>query len=213
MFFFWYSKKTEKVKPKKKESFDAASIGKGILGLFIILAIYLVIKNYQLIIVLALIAAIIFFLIQIANKKKMEKAEEERSDEVREILSSTNWESDIHELSYRLESEIKTAVNTKEPEVLFDSFDEAESIMKKTGELSLEGEDQEIADKMRSQYDEFINNKQQLVSGMINWNLEEIARKNTDNKAQVNYEFAKRLQPFTDKIEEAGVEVALIEKK
>ena len=36
MFFFWYSKKTEKVKPKKKESFDAASIGKGILGLFIV---------------------------------------------------------------------------------------------------------------------------------------------------------------------------------
>lgn len=214
MFFFWYSKKTEKAKPKKKAG-EKTSIGQFILAFVVLMAILAFFKYFKIIIVLVVIAAaiiIIWWKLDTRNeeKKENEAVDPERDHDIsRETISYK--EPEIDKLSYLLEHEIKSAVNTKEPDELFEAFEDIESIMKKVDALSPNEEEQKTADVMHARYDEFIKNKQQMITGLINWNLDDIARKYPDSKARMNYEFVKKLQPYADKIEEVGVEIELNE--
>lgn len=211
MFFFWYSKKTEKAKPKKKTG-EETSVGQFILAFVVLMAILAFFKYFKIILVLMVIAAAIIIIWWKLDTRKEEKeneaADSERDHGIRrEPLSYT--EPEIGKLSYLLEHEIKRAVNTKKPDELFETFEDVESIMKKVDALSLNEEEQKTADVMQARYDELIKNKQQMITGLIRWNLDDIARNHPDNKAQMNYEFVKKLQPYAEKIEEAGVEIVL----
>lgn len=208
MFFFWYSKKTVKGKPKKKTG-EETSVGQYILAFVVLMAILAFFKYFRIIAIIGLIIATIIIIWWKMDTKKEEATSEksERSD-TSSITGNYN-ESEIDRLSYLLEHEIKSVVNTKDPVEMFDSFEDIESIMKQVDELTLNEEEQRIYDLMHLRYDELLKNKTQIVSGMIKWNLDEIAERYPGNKERMNYEFVKKLEPYAGKIKDAGVEIAL----
>jgi len=208
VFFFWYSKKTVKGKPKKKTG-EETSVGQYILAFVVLMAILAFFKYFRIIAIIGLIIATIIIIWWKMDTKKEEATSEksERSD-TSSITGNYN-ESEIDRLSYLLEHEIKSVVNTKDPVEMFDSFEDIESIMKQVDELTLNEEEQRIYDLMHLRYDELLKNKTQIVSGMIKWNLDEIAERYPGNKERMNYEFVKKLEPYAGKIKDAGVEIAL----
>jgi len=208
VFFFWYSKKTVKDKPKKKTG-EETSVGQYILAFVVLMAILAFFKYFRIIAIIGLIIATIIIIWWKMDTKKEEATSEksERSD-TSSITGNYN-ESEIDRLSYLLEHEIKSVVNTKDPVEMFDSFEDIESIMKQVDELTLNEEEQRIYDLMHLRYDELLKNKTQIVSGMIKWNLDEIAERYPGNKERMNYEFVKKLEPYAGKIKDAGVEIAL----
>ena len=209
MFFFWYSKKTEKVKPKKKAP-DEASVGKFIISFLLLMAVLAFIKYFKIIVVLALIIGAIIIIWWRMETRKEETTVIDGKSEGNDTsgVISNYTEPEIDRLSYLLEHEIKSVVNTKDPVEMFDSFEDIESIMKQVDELTLNEEEQRIYDLMHLRYDELLKNKTQIVSGMIKWNLDEIAERYPGNKERMNYEFVKKLEPYAGKIKDAGVEIA-----
>lgn len=208
MFFFWYSKKTVKGKPKKKTG-EETSVGQYILAFVVLMAILAFFKYFRIIAIIGLIiAAIIIIWWKMDTKKEEATSEKSERSDTSSITGNYN-ESEIDRLSYLLEHEIKSVVNTKDPVEMFDSFEDIESIMKQVDELTLNEEEQRIYDLMHLRYDELLKNKTQIVSGMIKWNLDEIAERYPGNKERMNYEFVKKLEPYAGKIKDAGVEIAL----
>lgn len=210
MFFFWYSKITEKVKPKKKAP-DEATVGKYIVSFLLLMAVIAFFKYFKIIVVLALIiGAIIIFWWRAETKREESTVIDEKPErnDPNGVISKYS-EPEINRLSYLLEHEIKNVVNTKDPVEMFDAFEDIETIMKQVNELTINEGEQKTYDLMKLRYDELLKNKTQIVSGMIKWNLNEIAERYPDNKERKNYEFVKKLEPYADKIKDSGVEIAL----
>ena len=158
MFFFWYSKKTVKDKPKKKTG-EETSVGQYILAFVVLMAILAFFKYFKIIAIIGLIiAAIIIIWWKMDTKKEEATSEKSERSDTSSITGNYN-EPEINRLSYLLEHEIKSVVNTKDPVEMFDTFEDIETIMKQVDEITINDEEQKTYNLMKSRYDELLKNK------------------------------------------------------